>query len=194
MNFASTPKQCGSSSKRVLILQAEQTRAVAHPSSACCTFVDTCESASAGGARFLCRDFEQKKKRRTRPIDLAGELASHSCAVSQLLVGRRHRFGICVPETQNPRCCAITRRPRDAIASSSVLLNLVLTTMRFTAIVLSATLLAKADAPRAGASLWAGAILVSAGVVAFATSPPAMKERRPSRKAHVSDPIPEEEA
>ena len=80
------------------------------------------------------------------------------------------------------------------VASSSVLLNLVLTTMRFAAIVLSATLLAKADAPRAGASLWAGAILVSAGVVAFATSPPAMKERRPSRKAHVSDPIPEEEA
>ena len=80
------------------------------------------------------------------------------------------------------------------VASSSVLLNLVLTTMRFSAIVLSATLLAKADAPRAGASLWGGAILVSAGVIAFATSPPAMKERRPSRKAHVSDPIPEEEA
>ena len=106
MNFALTPKHSGSSSKRVLILQAEQTRAVAHPSSACCTFVDTCESASAGGARFLCRDFEQKKKRRTRPIDLAGELASHSCAVSQLLVGRRHRFGICVPETQSgPAVC-----------------------------------------------------------------------------------------
>ena len=77
---------------------------------------------------------------------------------------------------------------------SSVLLNLVLTTMRFTAIVLSATVLAKADAPRAGASLWAGAMLVSAGVIAFATSPPPIKERRPSRKAHVSDPIPEEEA
>ena len=57
---------------------------------------------------------------------------------------------------------------------------------------LSATLLAKADAPRAGATLWGGAVLVSAGVIAFATSPPAMKERRPSRKAHVSDPIPEE--
>ena len=54
------------------------------------------------------------------------------------------------------------------VASSSVLLNLVLTTMRFAAIVLSATLLAKADAPRAGASLWGGAILVSAGVIAFA--------------------------
>ena len=80
------------------------------------------------------------------------------------------------------------------VASSSVLLNLVLTTMRFSAIVLSATVLAKADAPRAGASLWAGAILVSAGVIAFATSPQPMKERRPSRKAHVSDPIPEEEA
>ena len=80
------------------------------------------------------------------------------------------------------------------VASSSVLLNLVLTTMRFSAIVLSATVLAKADAPRAGASLWGGAVLVSAGVIAFATSPPAMKERRPSRKAHVSDPIPEEEA
>ena len=80
------------------------------------------------------------------------------------------------------------------VASSSVLLNLVLTTMRFAAIVLSATLLAKADAPRAGAALWGGAVLVSAGVIAFATSPPAMKERRPSRKAHVSDPIPEEEA
>ena len=78
------------------------------------------------------------------------------------------------------------------VASSSVLLNLVLTTMRFAAIVLSATVLAKADAPRAGASLWGGAVLVSAGVIAFATSPPPMKER--SRKAHVSDPIPEEEA
>ena len=77
------------------------------------------------------------------------------------------------------------------VASSSVLLNLVLTTMRFAAIVLSATLLAKADAPRAGAALWGGAVLVSAGVIAFATSPPAIKERR---KAHVSDPIPEEEA
>ncbi len=77
------------------------------------------------------------------------------------------------------------------VASSSVLLNLVLTTMRFSAIVLSATLLARADAPRAGASLWGGAVLVSAGVIAFATSPPPMKERR---KAHVSDPIPEEEA
>ena len=66
--------------------------------------------------------------------------------------------------------------------------------MRFSAIVLSATLLAKADAPRAGASLWGGAVLVSAGVIAFATSPPATKERRPSRKAHVSDPIPEEDA
>lgn len=66
-----------------------------------------------------------------------------------------------------------------------------LTTMRFSAIVLSATLLARADAPRAGASLWGGAVLVSAGVIAFATSPPPMKERR---KAHVSDPIPEEEA
>ena len=66
--------------------------------------------------------------------------------------------------------------------------------MRFSAIVLSATVLAKADAPRAGASLWGGAVLVSAGVIAFATSPLAMKERRPSRKAHVSDPIPEEEA
>ena len=77
------------------------------------------------------------------------------------------------------------------VASSSVLLNLVLTTMRFAAIVLSATLLARADAPRAGASLWGGAVLVSAGVIAFATSPPAIKERR---KAHVSDPIPEEEA
>ena len=54
--------------------------------------------------------------------------------------------------------------------------------------------IAKADAPRAGATLWGGAVLVSAGVIAFATSPPAMKERRPSRKAHVSDPIPEEEA
>ena len=54
--------------------------------------------------------------------------------------------------------------------------------------------IAKADAPRAGASLWGGAVLVSAGVIAFATSPPATKERRPSRKAHVSDPIPEEEA
>ena len=43
----------------------------------------------------------QKKKNRMRPIDLAGESASHSCAVSQLLVGRRHRFGICVPETQS---------------------------------------------------------------------------------------------
>ena len=51
--------------------------------------------------------------------------------------------------------------------------------------------IAKADAPRAGTSLWAGAVLVSAGVIAFATSPPAIKERR---KAHVSDPIPEEEA
>ncbi len=84
------------------------------------------------------------------------------------------------------------------VASSSVLLNLVLTTMRFSAIVLSATILAKADAPPAGTSLWAGAVLVSAGVIAFATSPPATKERRPSRKAHVSDPIhvpiPEEEA
>ena len=80
------------------------------------------------------------------------------------------------------------------VASSSVLLNLVLTTMRFSAIVLSATLLARADAPRAGAALWGGAVLVSAGVIAFATSPPATKERRPSRKAHVSDPIPEEEA
>ena len=79
------------------------------------------------------------------------------------------------------------------VASSSVLLNLVLTTMRFSAIVLSATLLARADAPRAGASLWGGAVLVSAGVIAFATSPPA-NNRRPSRKAHVSDPIPEEEA
>ena len=68
---------------------------------------------------------------------------------------------------------------------------IVLTTMRFAAIVLSATLLAKADAPRAGAALWGGAVLVSAGVIAFATSPPAIKERR---KAHVSDPIPEEEA
>ena len=58
-------------------------------------------------------------------------------------------------------------------------------------LVLSATLLARADAPRAGASLWGGAVLVSAGVIAFATSPPPMKERR---KAHVSDPIPEEEA
>ena len=77
------------------------------------------------------------------------------------------------------------------VASSSVLLNLVLTTMRFSAIVLSATLLARADAPRAGAALWGGAVLVSAGVIAFATSPPAIKERR---KAHVSDPIPEEEA
>ena len=66
-----------------------------------------------------------------------------------------------------------------------------LPTMRFAAIVLSATLLAKADAPRAGAALWGGAVLVSAGVIAFATSPPAIKERR---KAHVSDPIPEEEA
>ena len=66
--------------------------------------------------------------------------------------------------------------------------------MRFSAIVLSATVLAKADAPRAGASLWGGAVLVSAGVIAFATSPQPMKERRPSRKAHVSDPIPEEEA
>ena len=47
---------------------------------------------------------------------------------------------------------------------------------------------------RAGASLWGGAVLVSAGVIAFATSPPPIKERRPSRKAHVSDPIPEEEA
>ena len=63
--------------------------------------------------------------------------------------------------------------------------------IRFAAIVLSATLLARADAPRAGASLWGGAVLVSAGVIAFATSPPAIKERR---KAHVSDPIPEEEA
>ena len=69
--------------------------------------------------------------------------------------------------------------------------RMVLTTMRFAAIVLSATLLARADAPRAGASLWGGAVLVSAGVIAFATSPPAIKERR---KAHVSDPIPEEEA
>ena len=83
---------------------------------------------------------------------------------------------------------------RPAAGNPSVLLNLVLTTMRFSAIVLSATVLAKADAPRAGASLWAGAILVSAGVIAFATSPPPIKERRPSRKAHVSDPIPEEEA
>ena len=59
---------------------------------------------------------------------------------------------------------------------SSVLLNLALTTMRFSAIVLSATVLAKADAPRAGASLWGGAVLVSAGVIAFATSPPPMTE------------------
>lgn len=81
------------------------------------------------------------------------------------------------------------------VATSSVLLNLVLTTMRFTAIVLSATLLAKADAPRAGTSLWGGAVLVSLGVVAFATSPSAKSERRPS-KAHraISGTIREDEA
>ena len=45
--------------------------------------------------------FACKKKSRRAPINIAGELDFHSCAVSQLLVGRRHRFGICVPETQS---------------------------------------------------------------------------------------------
>ena len=55
---------------------------------------------------------------------------------------------------------------------------------------------AGAAGPVGGADEGADGIctVVIAGVIAFATSPPAMKERRPSRKAHVSDPIPEEEA
>ena len=83
--------------------------------------------------------------------------------------------------------------PADATAAKVVYSHetLAMCLLCIVAGVLSATLLAKADAPRAGAALWGGAVLVSAGVIAFATSPPAIKERR---KAHVSDPIPEEEA
>ena len=64
----------------------------------------------------------------------------------------------------------------------------------FPAIVLSATVLAKADALLGRRALWGGARTGFGGVIAFATSPPAMKERRPVAQGDGATPSPKKTA
>ena len=100
MNFAlSSSHTRGSSSKRVLILQADELEQSHTPHQRAELVRQLRErSAIAPSFALIWAKLGQKKQ---SYVPGAGELDFHSCAVSQLLVGRRHRFGICVPETQS---------------------------------------------------------------------------------------------
>ena len=101
MNFAlSSSHTRGSSSKRVLILQADELEQSHTPHQRAELVRQLRErSAIAPSFALIWAKLGQKKQ---SYVPGAGELDFHSCAVSQLLVGRRHRFDICVPETQSP--------------------------------------------------------------------------------------------
>mmetsp|Transcript_14311 Transcript_14311/g.44268 ORF Transcript_14311/g.44268 Transcript_14311/m.44268 type:complete len:284 (+) Transcript_14311:742-1593(+) len=64
-----------------------------------------------------------------------------------------------------------TQAATRVVAASTMALNVVLCVQRFISIALSATALAKEGAAPPGADLWIGAVLVTAGVFAFATAP-----------------------
>ena len=108
MNFALTPKHSWARAPEVLILQADEPEQSRTPLR-CAKAAATAPRALRNCAEFcanLGQNWGKKKTVVCARSAGAGELDFHSCAVSQLLVGRRHRFDICVPETQSgPAVC-----------------------------------------------------------------------------------------
>ena len=102
MNFALTPKHSWARAPEVLILQADEPEQSRTPLR-CAKAAATAPRALRNCAEFcanLGQNWGKKKTVVCARSAGAGESDFHSCAVSQLLVGRRHRFGICVPETK----------------------------------------------------------------------------------------------
>ena len=97
---------------RVLILQADELEQSHTPHQRAELVRQLRErSAIAPSFALIWAKLGQKKQ---SYVPGAGELDFHSCAVSQLLVSRRHRFGICVPETQSPLEVLCHRQGRRA--------------------------------------------------------------------------------